>query len=154
MTSPKAQSRPKNGSARPPVDAQFVADVVMALADRGIIAINRRGVESVSLEPAESIHPDLADAPQWVKDAAVEAKRNPSRGIPLSMKRLRSVVARNMLVTAMHKRGLTQTDLARKAKMDPAMLSRVLRDPERCRVQTLRRLADALRIDIRRILEL
>jgi len=48
-------------------------------------------------------------------------------------------------------RGLTQKQLAEKIGVTPARISHVLRNPDRSKVDTLRKIARALDIDLRRI---
>ncbi len=48
-------------------------------------------------------------------------------------------------------RGLTQKELAKVLGVTPAVVSRVLKNPDRSKVATLRRIADALGIELREI---
>jgi len=49
-------------------------------------------------------------------------------------------------------RGLTQRELAKRVGVTPARISHVLRNPDRSKVDTLRRIAQALDINLRQIL--
>lgn len=49
-------------------------------------------------------------------------------------------------------RGLTQKELAARIGISPVMISRVLKDPDRSKVDTLRKIAQALDIDLREII--
>lgn len=62
-------------------------------------------------------------------------------------------VAANRLRSALKKRGITQAELARKLKVSPAAVSRILRDPERSAVKTLRRVAKALNVSVHDVID-
>lgn len=49
-------------------------------------------------------------------------------------------------------RGLSQTELAKKVGVAPPVISRLLRNPDRSRVATLRKIAEALDVDLHNIL--
>ena len=49
--------------------------------------------------------------------------------------------------------GLSQAALGRKVVMPQSQISRIERNPERCTVRTLRRLANALKVDVATFLQ-
>jgi DNA-binding Xre family transcriptional regulator len=57
-------------------------------------------------------------------------------------RRLRSILA---------KRGISQKQLAQMLGVTPAVINRVLKKPDRSKVATLRRIADALHVELREI---
>jgi ribosome-binding protein aMBF1 (putative translation factor) len=57
-------------------------------------------------------------------------------------RRLRSILA---------KRGISQKQLAQMLGVTPAVVNRVLKKPDRSKVATLRRMADALHVELREI---
>ncbi len=93
---------------------------------------------------------DLADAPAWVQEAFAKSKASSEPGE--DMARVGRRVARNSIVVKMRELGLTQKQLAERAGMKPNSVSRILKDPERSRVSTIRKLADALEADISNLL--
>ena len=93
---------------------------------------------------------DLADAPAWVQEEYAKSKVNSEPGE--DMARVGGRVARNSIVVKMRELGLTQKQLAERAGMKPNSVSRILKDPERSRVSTIRKLADALEADISNLL--
>ncbi len=54
----------------------------------------------------------------------------------------------NRLKTVIHERRISQKELARRMGVSPSFISRVLRDPERSRLATLKRIARALDIPL------
>ena len=52
----------------------------------------------------------------------------------------------------MRERGVTQAELARRLDKSPTSISRILRNPERSRVDTIRQIAKALKVDLSGIL--
>ena len=61
---------------------------------------------------------------------------------------LRPVMMRNKLVFELRSRGITQAELARKVGKAPAAISRILKHPERSRLSTLRKIAEAVDVDL------
>jgi len=59
--------------------------------------------------------------------------------------------AKQSLREIVRSRGISQVELARKAKMDPAMLSRVFKNPDNSKLGTLRRIAKALNVGIEQV---
>lgn len=99
------------------------------------------------LEPAADT---IDDAPKWVRQAYERAKRGDTEPLPQEQARRR--VARNKLVVAMRQRGMTQAELARRLGKSPTSVSRILRNPDRSRVETIRAIAEALDVDLTEIL--
>ena len=60
-------------------------------------------------------------------------------------------VVKRSLREIVQAKGMSQVELARKAKMDPAMLSRVFKNPDNSKLGTLRRIAKALNVDIAQV---
>jgi DNA-binding Xre family transcriptional regulator len=63
-----------------------------------------------------------------------------------------SVVA-NRLRQVLKDEGISQADLARRLSISPAVISRMLKDPDRSAVKTLRRVAEALQVDVHEIID-
>jgi DNA-binding Xre family transcriptional regulator len=122
--------------------AECTGELMGALAARGVLP----GAEVPTLEPEEHSGP----LPEAVANALHAANKPGARTFTAGQ--ARAAVARNRLVAALEARGLNQQDLAAKVGKSPAVVSRVLRNPERSRVTTLRQLADALDVNLGDIL--
>jgi len=57
--------------------------------------------------------------------------------------------AGEQIAAARKKAGLTQKQLAAKLKVPQSQISRIVRNPDRTTVRTLKRIAKALRVDVR-----
>lgn len=88
----------------------------------------------------------LETAPAWIKKAYKQSHRkNAEFEVDEDV---RPRIARNKLVLALRERGWTQAELARRMKKSPTAISRIFRNPERSRVDTLREVATALDVDL------
>jgi hypothetical protein len=110
-------------------------------ADSGVIATT--SVETPTAEPDDP----LRDAPQWVRDA-YERVKSGKAGPGLAFEDARAITLRNRLVFEMKRQGLTQAELAKRLGKSPAVLSRILRRPDRSKVTTLEQIASKLGIDL------
>lgn len=119
---------------------------------RELLSMAQRDELSVALaESAKLRHATgaeaLAEAPDWVKQA-YERTKDITDGEEIDIGKVRGKLIRDRLLVALRKQGMTQGELARKLKKSPSQISRILRDPERCQVNTLRAIADALNTDL------
>ncbi len=104
------------------------------------------GGSAADPEQAGAKPSDLESAPAWVREAY---NASLVAGSPrVSAVEARERTLRNQLMVALREQGCTQAELARRAKMKPASVSRILRAPERSRLDTLERLAKALKLDL------
>lgn len=62
------------------------------------------------------------------------------------------LLAASRLRDVLEERGLTQRQLAAMLKVTPAVISRVLKNPDRSKVVTLRKIAQALGVDLHQII--
>lgn len=60
-------------------------------------------------------------------------------------------LAGSKIAAARKARGLTQTQLARRLRLPQSQISRIERNPDRTTVRTLKRIARALRVDVREL---
>jgi DNA-binding Xre family transcriptional regulator len=74
-------------------------------------------------------------------------RRGRLKPIPFDVKAVRQTVAENIRA-ALGKRRMTQAQLAKALKITPANITRILKSPEKSKVETLERIAAALRVDI------
>ena len=128
-----------------------VIDAHAKFTERLVSLILSNSERSTSEEPGiRSGEPTLEDAPAWVQEEYAKSKANSEPGEDIA--RVGRRIARNSIVVKMRQRGLTQKQLAERAGMKPNSVSRILKDPERSRVSTIRKLADALEADISNLL--
>ncbi|MCB9865706.1 MAG: helix-turn-helix transcriptional regulator [Phycisphaerales bacterium] len=130
--------------------ARCTQDALRLLERRGFLA---HGVgEMLDIDDGKAFEPDdTCDAiPASLR--GVLAAANQPDAPSMSEAEARSRVAGNRLRAALERRKLSQADLARLLGKSPAFVSRVLQNPEKCRITTLRRFADALGADLADIL--
>ena len=88
-------------------------------------------------------------------DPEVEVVSGPAH--PLSeykpMAEVGRMIAGKRIVEARKKVGLSQAALGKKVGMPQSQISRIERNPERCTVRTLRKLAKALKVDVATFLQ-
>jgi ribosome-binding protein aMBF1 (putative translation factor) len=61
--------------------------------------------------------------------------------------------AASRLRQAADAQGITQSEIARRLDVSPAVINRVFKNPDRSRVSTLRRIAEVMGLDLHQILE-
>ncbi len=94
----------------------------------------------------------LASEPDWVKEA-YENAQEVTEGEEFNVREVRGRLIRDRLILALRKQRMTQADLARKLKKQPSQISRIFRDPTRCRLSTFEDIASALKVDLSDILK-
>jgi DNA-binding Xre family transcriptional regulator len=86
-----------------------------------------------------------------VRARAKENDRLERRGrlkpIPFDVKAVRQTLAERIRAT-LGKRRMTQAQLAKALKITPANITRILKSPEKSKVETLERIAAALHVDV------
>jgi len=156
----RAKPKPRRTIVRSQRDSLFVelSQLVSAHTARctqeAIELLERHGylADSSALptafEAAQPFHLDTSCSaiPEDLKAVLAAAQRSDAPTLTETQARAR--VARNRLMLALKQRNMTQADLARLVKKSPAVVSRILQNPEKCRVSTLRRIADALAIEL------
>ena len=127
--------------------AVYTVELFSMLEERGL-ALPSRAPRETGAPPAEDM---LAAAPAWVR-AAYEQAKTAAEPVHSDEREVRGRLIKNRLALALKKQGMTQSDLARKMGKNPSHVSRVFRDPQRCKLSTLTAIADALGVDISDIL--
>ena len=79
---------------------------------------------------------------------AQEALAEPD-GPTVSLEDTQLLVAADRIVNARKAAGMTQQQLAAKLKMPQSQISRIERNPDRTTVRTLKKIAKALKVDVR-----
>ena len=79
---------------------------------------------------------------------AQEALAEPD-GPTVSLEDTQLLVAADRIVNARKAAGMTQQQLAAKVKMPQSQISRIERNPDRTTVRTLKKIAKALKVDVR-----
>lgn len=99
-------------------------------------------------DPALSVARAIAetDLPPWVRDEYDKMRRGEGR--TLSNAAAGALVMRNQLQRALREKNITQAELARRIGTSPAVISRVFKSPDRCRLSTLERIARELGVDV------
>ncbi len=93
----------------------------------------------------------LESAPEWVQGACRRASKA-KRVVGVDQDALRARLLRNRLGVALKKQGMTQAALAKKLRKSQSQVSRIIRHPERTKLETLNRIANALKVDLSDIL--
>lgn len=127
--------------------AQAIGDVTMLLVE---VIQKERASRSFEIgAPARGPSNDVAesaDEPDWVLQASRMSQREDSPA--LDGADAARILARNMIRRALDERGWTQADLAKQLGKKPSTISRILKDPTRTRVSTVRQIADALNLEV------
>jgi DNA-binding Xre family transcriptional regulator len=96
-------------------------------------------------------HPNEDDLLPRVRARAKEndglERRGRLKPIPFDVKAVRQTLAEKIRA-ALGMRRMTQAQLAKALKITPANITRILKSPEKSKVETLERIAAALRVDI------
>jgi len=93
----------------------------------------------------------LDAAPEWVREAFARAKQGGQE--ELSDAGARAYIARDRLLLALHRRHMSQADLARQLHKSPTSISRIFKAPHRSRLATLQAIAGALGVELRDLFE-
>ena len=123
--------------------AAYTVEVLRLMQDRGLTAVDRERRAQPGVDEQEA----LERAPIWVRQA-YERSRRPSRSRLTSEPQIRGRVIRNRLGVALKQQGMSQKDLAKRLGKSESHISRVFRDPQRCRIKTVQAIADALGVDL------
>lgn len=117
-----------------------------AFIDELAIRLNRRenGTAPAGPTPVQDASASIESAPDWVKES-LRLSRESNQGLEATEARSR---LRGRIVDQLRKRGLTQADLARLIRRDPASVSRTLRNLDRSRLETVAVIASALDIEL------
>lgn len=103
------------------------------------------------LQTSEELAPSLREQ----LDACVEADEAAAEAGTLEMVEFTAdspaQAAGKRLRRVLKERGISQKELAKMLKVTPAVVSRVLKNPDRSKVATLRRMAAALGVELREI---
>ena len=83
-----------------------------------------------------------------LNEMAQEALAEPD-GPTVSLEDTQLLVAADRIVNARKAAGMTQQQLAAKLKMPQSQISRIERNPDRTTVRTLKKIAKALKVDVR-----
>lgn len=120
--------------------AAYTVTVYSMLVERGL------------WQPTKQPNPamGLDDMTESVRELYDEACRDDA--LTITEEGARARIARNKLLLALDNRGMNQAKLAKKLGKSRAAISRVFRNPERCRIATLRRIASVLDVDLSDIL--
>lgn len=110
----------------------------------------KQGNGLADLAGAETAESALATAPDWVKKEYARTKKfiKSAKNLKSDEAEFRAKVIRNSLVLALREQGITQAELAKRLKKSPAVISRIFRNPERSRLSSLQKIADALKVDL------
>jgi DNA-binding XRE family transcriptional regulator len=128
--------------------AVFTAELALQVEGRDQrVAAGGNAASSVAAPPNAEPDDPLRDAPQWVRDA-YERVKSGKAGPGLAFEDARAITLRNRLVFEIKRQGLTQAELAKRLGKSPAVLSRILRRPDRSKLTTLEQIAAKLGIDL------
>jgi ribosome-binding protein aMBF1 (putative translation factor) len=107
----------------------------------------------ITLERIEDLPPELrAEAEESLSRYRNLVQRGKLTGIELTPD-IPAQLAGSRLRRALKERGIKQRDLAKRLDVSPAVVSRVLKNPDRSMVATLRRIADALGVELRELID-
>lgn len=123
--------------------AAYTVEVLRLMQDRGLVAADLERWEQAGADEQDPLN----GAPIWVRQA-YERSRRPSRSRLTSEPHIRARVTRNRLGVALKQQGMSQKDLAKRLGKSESHISRVFRDPQRCRIKTVQAIADALAVDL------
>jgi lambda repressor-like predicted transcriptional regulator len=128
--------------------ARFVVEFLKHARESGLAFDNSGDQPVPKLNRGEA---ELEGAPAWVQEAFTALNQSGGE-TPMGIEEARTKVARNQIMVAMRKKGLTQAALAKKMGKSPTVISRILKNPERSRVTTLQSIATQLDVDLSEIL--
>ena len=114
-----------------------------------------RRLQSAPTDESDSAPPvaraiAASDLPPWVRDEYEKMRRGEGR--TLSNAAAAALIMRNRLQRALREKDITQAELARRIGSSPAVISRVFKSPQRCRLSTLTRIARELGVEVADIL--
>lgn len=126
--------------------AVFTAELMSQLKHRHIDLC----VDSTDAADAAASAAQLTEAPAWVRRGHEKARQTLKQAsrYPSDEPAMRAQLIRGRILMAMRARGVTQAALAHRLHKSPAVLSRMLKSPERCRLPTLERIAKELHLDL------
>jgi DNA-binding Xre family transcriptional regulator len=137
------------GSAWAEELAEYTYQLLRRLAPEGIVGLQVTPPAVVG-GPAYDHSASLETAPEWVREAHARATKSSAAG--LSDAGARAFVARDRLTQALHRRNMSQAELARQLGKSPTSISRIFKTPHRSRVTTLQAIAAVLQVDLADIL--
>lgn len=108
------------------------------------LSCGEAGAAPADVAPVEDASTSIEAAPDWVRES-LRVSRESNQGLEASEARSR---LRKRIVDQLRKRGLTQADLARLMRRDPASVSRTLKNLDRSRLETVAAIASALDIEL------
>ncbi len=126
--------------------ARYTAQVIAHLKNRDFDVLDLAPLDSEG-PSKEEVLGLVSSWAQRIYDQAPEEEPDAEE-----LEAVKARVGRNRLVSAMRERGITQAELARRAKMKPTSISRILKKPERSRVETIRKIAAAIEVNLSEIM--
>lgn len=114
----------------------------------------KRGLRLDTAPPHVGLRPlpsELADAPDWVKESYAKALVPGPAALP-DPEGVRAKYIAQRLRLNMKIQSVNQAALAKRLKMAPSQLSRILKSPERSQLSTLTRIANELGVEISDVL--
>lgn len=94
--------------------------------------------------------PSGIPVPPWIQQELEKVRAGQTRSEPSEPVRAR--VARNKLLLALREKNITQAELAKMLGKSTASISRMLRNPEQCKIKTLKDVAAKIGVDLSDIL--
>lgn len=127
--------------------AVYTVEVWTAMKDRQEHSWTR-GPESAEKTDALSSEA-RKEMPQWVQEEyARSLAAPPTAMVEMDMEAAWANLIRSRLLFALDEKRLSQSELAKRMHKSASAVSRILRDPTRCRLETLQDMAEALDVDL------
>lgn len=123
--------------------ATYTVEVLALLETRGLAA---PGPASFG-KGVPKDEDELESAPEWVK-ASYACAKQAVEPVDINEAETRARLIRNRLALALKKQQMTQSALAKRLGRSASQISRIFRNPERSRLNTLKKIADAIDVDL------